>query len=150
MANTDFLRQSEADLLPPGFVHSHVFELSVGEYRGCAEVDGWHPVSREAIEICQSETEGTPKAGQRRKLASDALKLIFLKSQGLIRCGRIYTTSPEMYTWFHQAGSWLSSACRYYEIHVELKRHDKKHMRKRIRNVIHRARSESLPSSHQP
>ncbi|MEK7115964.1 MAG: hypothetical protein AAB879_01055, partial [Patescibacteria group bacterium] len=65
------------------------------------------------------------------------------KSQGCIDHARMYVTSPEMYTWFHQAGSWLSSACRYYEIHVELKRHDKKHIRKRVRNVMRRARSES-------
>ena len=77
MSNTDFLRQSEADLLPPGFVHGHSFELCIGEYRGYAEVDGWHPARREAVEICQSETGGAPKAGQRRKMASDALKLIF-------------------------------------------------------------------------
>ncbi|MEK7116152.1 MAG: hypothetical protein AAB879_02025, partial [Patescibacteria group bacterium] len=66
------MRQSEADLLPPGFVHGHSFELCIGEYRGYAEVDGWHPARREAVEICQSETGGAPKAGQRRKMASDA------------------------------------------------------------------------------
>lgn len=143
MANTDYLRQSEARLLPPGFVQGHVFHFRVGEYEGMAEVDGWHPVSREAIEICQSETEGeTPKPGQKRKMASDALKLVFLKNQGLIKTGRIYITSQEMYTWFHQTGSWLSSACRYFQIPVELKRQENKHARKRIRNVIHQARNE--------
>jgi hypothetical protein len=142
MSNTDVLRESEADLLPPGFVQGQVFTLSVGEYHALAEVDGWHPASREAIEICQSETYGAPKPGQKRKMASDALKLILLKSQGLISNGRIFVTSPEMYTWFHQSGSWLSAACRANKIHVELKRHERKSMRKRIRNVMRKAQRE--------
>lgn len=144
MSNTDFLRQSEADLLPPGFVQGHVFQLNVGEYHGIAEVDGWHPESHEAIEICQSETSGggTPKPGQKRKLASDALKLIFLKSQGLITNGKIVVTSEEIYTWLHRTGSWLSSACRFNNIKIELKRHERKTVRKRVRNVIRHAQRE--------
>lgn len=143
MSNTDVLRESEADLLPPGYVQGHVFDLHVGDYRGIAEVDGWHPVSREAIEICQSESLiGAPKPGQKRKMASDALKLIFLKSQGLISNGRIFVTSSEMYTWFHKSGSWLSAACRANAIHVELKRHERKNMRRRIRNVMREAQRE--------
>lgn len=145
MSNTDFLRQSEADLLPPGYVQGHVFEIQVDEYLGIAEVDGWHPVSREAIEICQSETpDRVPKPGQKRKLASDALKLIFLKSQGCISNGKIYLTSPEMYTWLHTSGSWLSAACRAHNIHIELKRHARKRMRKRIRNIMREARREAF------
>lgn len=143
MSNTDFLRQSEADLLPPGFVQGHVFELHVDGYDGVAEVDGWHPESKEAIEVCQSETVGgTPKPGQKRKLASDALKLIFLKQQGLISNGRIVVTSQEMYTWFHQTGSWLSAACRQYGIKIEIKRHESKTTRKRVRNVMRTAQRE--------
>lgn len=135
MSNTDVLRDTEAALLPPGFVQGHVFEICVGAYRATAEVDGWHPVSGEAIEICQSETDDAPKPGQKRKLANDAYKMVFLKSQGLIRSGRIYVTSPELYTWFHQTGSWVSAACRFNEIHVELKRHANKRTRKKIRNA---------------
>lgn len=144
MSNTDILRDSEAALLPPGFVQGHVFHFRVGDYAGMAEVDGWHPASREAIEMCQSEGDGrVPKPGQKRKMASDALKLIFLREQGLISTGRIFVTSPEMYTWLHQSGSWLSSACRFYGIHVELRHHGKKQLRKRIRNVMRYARRES-------
>ncbi len=143
MSNTDFLRQSEADLLPPGFVQGHVFQLHIGDYDGVAEVDGWHPESREAIEVCQSETlGGTPKPGQKRKLASDALKLIFLTQQGLISKGRLVVTSQETYTWFHQTGSWLSAACRFYGINIEIKRHERKTMRKRVRTVMRSARRE--------
>ncbi len=143
MSNTDFLRQSEVDLLPPGFEHGHVFHIQVDDYEATAEVDGWHPVSREAIEICQSETtQGTPKPGQKRKLASDALKLIFLTQQGLIASARVYITSPELYTWFQLSGSWVSAVCRAHRIHVELKRHRRKTTRRRIKNVMHQARAE--------
>jgi hypothetical protein len=142
MSNTDFLRQSEADLLPPGFVQGKVFNFKVGDYEGMAEVDGWHPVSQEAIEICQSETNGAPKPGQKRKMASDVLKLVFLKNQDLISSGRVYVTSTEMYTWLHQSGSWLSSACRHFGIKVELKRLSRKSLRKRARNVMRKARRE--------
>lgn len=141
MSNTDFLRKSEAGLLPDGFVQDHVFDLLIGDYRGQAEIDGWNPRTGEAIEICQSETDGqVPKPGQKRKMASDALKLIFLKDLGLITKGKIFVTSPEMHTWFHQSGSWLSAACRKYGIHIELRRHDKKSTRKKIRNVMKAAR----------
>lgn len=147
MSNTDLLRQSEADLLPPGFVQGQVFEFAVGDYRGMAEVDGWHPESRVAIEICQSESpSGAPKPGQKRKLASDALKLIFLVDKRLVARGRIFVTSPEMYTWFHQSGSWLSSACRHYGVDVELKQHVRKRLRKQVRNIIQRARGEMRAS----
>lgn len=143
MSNTDFLRQSEADLLPPGYEHGHLFQIRVGEYEAVVEVDGWHPVSREVIEICQSDSaRGVPKPGQKRKLASDALKLIFLQQQGIIASARMYVTSPELYTWLHQSGSWVSAACRANGLHIELKRHAHKTMRKRIRNLISRARRE--------
>jgi len=143
MSNTDVLRLSEADLLPEGFIQGHVFELNVGVYNGIAEVDGWNPETLEAIEICQSEALGeAPKPGQKRKLASDVLKLVFLVEQGIVLRGRVFVTSPEMYTWFHQSGSWLSAACRHYSIGVELKRHDNKKLRKRIRNVMSQARRE--------
>ncbi len=141
MSNTDVLRDSEAALLPPGFVQGHRLHFRINDYDGIAEVDGWHPESREAIEICQGGSGG-PKPGQKRKLASDALKLIFLREQGLISTGRMFVTNPEWYTWLHQSGSWLSAACRFYGIHVELKRHGKKQLRKKIRNVIHQARTE--------
>lgn len=39
MSNTDLLRASEADLLPPGFVQDHVFDFTVDGYRGRAEVE---------------------------------------------------------------------------------------------------------------
>jgi hypothetical protein len=141
MSNTDILRTSEASLLPPGFLQDHVFEFSVGEYQSRAEVDGWHPESREAIEVCQSECpDGVPKPGQKRKLASDALKLIFLINTGLISGGRVFITCQYLYTWFHQTeGSWLSAACRHYGIRVEHKTHQNKMLRKRIRNVMRRA-----------
>ena len=140
MSNTDLLRQTEADLLPPGFSQKQVFHFTVNGYVGSAEVDGWNPDTHEAIEICQSETDGAPKPGQKRKMASDALKLIFLIDQGHIASGKIFVTSPEMYTWLHQSGSWLSAACRQYDIPVELHRHRDKSMRKKIRNVMMRAR----------
>ncbi len=144
MSNTDFLRQSEVDLLPPGFEQGHVFHVRVANYEATAEVDGWHPVSREAIEICQSETaQGAPKPGQKRKLASDALKLIFLMQQGLIAKARLYITSPELYTWFQRSGSWVSAACRVYNLHVELRHQTRKATRKRIKNVMRQARLNS-------
>jgi hypothetical protein len=150
MSNTDILRKSEAELLPPGFIQDYVFELDVGDYQGKAEVDGFHPVSREAIEICQSESlRETPKPGQKRKLASDVLKLVFLLQQGLITRGRVFVTSPELYTWFHQTGSWLSAACRHYRVTLELKQHDRKSMRKRIRNVMREAQRE-MRAHHTP
>ncbi len=143
MSNTDFLRRSEAFILPPGFTQGRIFTFRVGDYSGQAEVDGWNPDTREAVEICQSESDGTPKPGQKRKLASDVLKLVFLTEQGLITKGRVIVTSEELYTWLHQSGSWLSAACRHYKIPVELKRQDKKRVRKRIRNLINSARREN-------
>lgn len=140
MSNTDFLRQTEADLLPPGYIQGHVFHFTIRDYEASAEVDGWDEEKRDAIEICQSESSGAPKPGQKRKMASDALKLIFLIDKKLISSGKIYVTSEEMYTWFHRSGSWLSAACRHYGIHVELKHHDSKVMRRRIRNVMRNAR----------
>ena len=141
MSNTDFLRQSELQLLPDGFVQGRVFEFKVNDYVGRAEVDGWNPQAQEAIEICQSETLDThPKPGQKRKLASDAFKLVFLKQLNLIKRGRIFVTSPELYTWFHQTGSWLSAACRNNSISVELHRQQNKRIRKKIRNVMQQAR----------
>ncbi|MFZ6015765.1 MAG: hypothetical protein ACOYUZ_05455 [Patescibacteria group bacterium] len=143
MSNTDYLRQTEASLLPEGFEQGHVFEFTVQDYKGRAEVDGWNPQTQEAIEICQSEVSGgTPKPGQKRKLASDVLKLIFLIQLGKIQKGKVYITCQELYTWLHQSGSWLSAATRYYNINVEIKRHSRKRMRKRIRNVILKARRE--------
>lgn len=141
MSNTDLLRTSEAELLPPGFVQDHVFDFSVGDYHGRAEIDGWHPESREAIEIFQSDCpDGTPKPGQKRKLASDVLKLIFLIDKGLIKSGRVFVTSESLYTWFHQTkGSWLSSACRHYGIRIELHQHRNKTTRRKIRNVMRNA-----------
>ena len=112
-------------------------------YEGLAEVDGFHPASREAIEICQSASLGvSPKPGQKRKLASDVLKLIFLKELGLISRGRVFITSPEMYTWCQQAGSWLNAARRQYGIDVILKTHSNKVLRKKVRNALLKARRE--------
>lgn len=143
MSNTDVLRDSEADLLPPGFVQGQVFHLTVNGYVGSAEVDGWNPDTQEAIEICQSMTlGGVPKPGQKRKMASDVLKLVFLKQQGIIKSGKIFVTSEEMSRWLHQSGSWLSAACRSYDIKVELHQHTKKSLRKQIRNVMMQARRE--------
>jgi len=143
MSNTDFLRRSEAALLPPEFVQGKIFNFKIGDYDGLAEVDGWHDALKEAIEICQSETRNqVPKPGQKRKMASDVLKLVFLKDEGLIKSSRVYVTSPEMYTWLHRSGSWLSAACRHFGIKVELKQLDKKQMRKKARNVMARARKE--------
>ncbi len=140
MSNTDLLRRSEADLLPPGFIQGQTFYFTVHGYAGLAEVDGWNPDTQEAIEVCQSATRGVPKPGQKRKMASDALKLIFLIDQGCIRSGKIFVTSGEVYTWFHCSGSWLSATCRHYGIAVELRRHNKKTLRRKIRNVMRDAR----------
>jgi hypothetical protein len=143
MSNTDILRRSEAELLPPGFILDHVFSFGINGYEAIAEVDGFHPVSREAIEICQSaSTNGTPKPGQKRKLASDVLKLIFLKDLGLISRGRVFITSPEMYTWCQQSGSWLNAARRHYHIDVILTQHPSKTIRKQVRNALMKARKE--------
>lgn len=144
MSNTDLLRTSEAELLPPGFIQDHVFDFTVDGYHGKAEVDGWHPVSREAIEVYQSVCpDGMAKPGQKRKLASDALKLVFLIERDIIKSGRIFVTAECLYTWFHQTeGSWLSAACRHYGIRIELKQHRNKGMRKRIRNVMRHAVAE--------
>ncbi len=143
MSNTDVLRETEADLLPDGFELDHVFDIQLPDYSAFAEVDGWNPETGEAIEICQSESIlGTPKPGQKRKMASDVLKLVFLIEQGLIVSGRVIVTSVEMYTWLHQSGSWLSAACRTFQIHVELKKHARKSLRKKIRNAISQARRE--------
>ena len=143
MSNTDILRHSESALLPAGFIQDHVFKLHVGDYHGQAEVDGYHPISREAIEICQSESLfGSPKPGQKRKLASDVLKLIFLKEQGIISRGRVFVTSQAMYDWCQTTGSWLNAARKHYGIVVELKGHGSKLIRKKIRNAMLKARKE--------
>jgi hypothetical protein len=143
MSNTDILRHSEAALLPEGFIVGHTFSIRVQGYDGLAEVDGYNPETCEAIEICQSEAAGeSPKPGQKRKLASDVLKLIFLKQLGYISRGRVFVTSPEMYTWCNQKGSWLNAARKYYGVSVELRAHDSKTMRKKIRHVLATARRE--------
>ena len=143
MSDTTVLRVSERELLPPGYLQDHVFDLSVGDYRGKAEVDGYNPDTFEAIEICQSESlVGAPKPGQRRKLAADVLKLIFLTQLGLITRGRVFVTSQAMYDWCQQTGSWLNAARKYYNVSVELHTHTRKHLRKQIRNVLGRARRE--------
>lgn len=143
MSNTDVLRESERSLLPPGFIQGHVFTLHVGDYDGQAEVDGFHPVSKEAIEICQSQSAGdAPKPGQRRKLASDVLKLIFLTQLGLISRGRVFVTSQSLYDWCQTGGSWLNAARKHYGISVELHAHHNKLLRKKIRNVLMKARRE--------
>lgn len=143
MSDTTVLRSSERELLPPGYIQDHIFNLSVGDYHGRAEVDGYNPDTFEAIEICQSESLiGAPKPGQKRKLASDVLKLIFLKQLGLITRGRVFVTSHAMYDWCQQTGSWLNAARKHYGITVEFHTHDRKHLRKQIRNVLGRARRE--------
>lgn len=143
MSNTDLLRTSESVLLPPGFLQDHVFDLKVDGYHGRAEVDGYHPISKEAIEICQSETlGGSPKPGQKRKLAADVLKLIFLRDLGVISRGRVIVTSRAMYDWCQQTGSWLSAARKHYGIVVELRGHANKLMRRKIRNALKNARRE--------
>jgi hypothetical protein len=142
MSNTDILRKTEKDLLPPGYILDYVFHFTIGDEHGTAEVDGYHPSSRDAIEICQSETEdSSPKPGQKRKLASDVLKLIFLKDLGLITRGRVYMTSQALYTWSQQQGSWLNVARKKYGIDVEF-RTPPKHIRKQIKNALRTARSE--------
>lgn len=142
MSNTDALRKTERDLLPNGFVLDYVFDISIGTLSGNAEVDGFHPGTREAIEICQSETLfDAPKPGQKRKLASDVLKLIFLKDLGLISRGRIYVTSPEFYTWCQQQGSWLNLARKKYNITIELHQLPKA-ARKKVRHALAKARRE--------
>jgi hypothetical protein len=145
MSNTDFLRNAEAELLPPGFQHGHIFKFEDGGQAYTVEVDGWHEAAQEAIEICQSDTGefDSPKPGQKRKLANDVLKLVFLKELGLVKRGRIFLTSEEMYTWFHRTNSWLSAVCKHHDITVELRRHDRKRVRKRVRNVMLAARRSS-------
>ncbi len=147
MSNTDFLRKAEAELLPPGFEHGHIFSFESNGEIYTVEVDGWNKQTREAVEICQSEAgdSSSPKPGQRRKLASDVLKLTFLKQLELITRGRVVLTSEEMYTWFHRTRSWLSAAAKYYGIDVELKHLDKKTTRKRVRNVMRDARKVFKP-----
>lgn len=143
MSNTDVLRTSESALLPPGFIQDYVFNLKVDGYHGRAEVDGYHPISKEAIEICQSESIGdSPKPGQKRKLAADVLKLIFLREIGVISRGRVIVTSRAMYDWCQQTGSWLNAARKHYGITVELAGHGSKFLRKKIRNAMKRARRE--------
>lgn len=142
MSNTDILRKTEKELLPPGYVLDHVFDIVVNDYSGTVEVDGFHPVTRDAIEICQSDViESSPKPGQKRKMASDVLKLVLLKDLGLISRGRIYVTSQALYTWSQQQGSWLSAARKKYGIDVEF-RTPPKHVRKQIKNILREARGE--------
>lgn len=137
------LRRTEASLLPPGFLQDHIFKLHVDSYHGQAEVDGFHPVSREAVEICQSDSIGeSPKPGQKRKLASDVLKLIFLKQMGFISRGRVFVTSRALYDWCQTTGSWLNAARKHYGVVVELHGHDNKRLRKKVRNAMMRARRE--------
>jgi hypothetical protein len=143
MSDTAILRSAERELLPAGYERDVVFHFSVDGYDACAEVDGFSPISKEAIEICLSETSGSsPKPGQKRKLASDALKLILLHDLGLIGRGRIFVSSEELSRWFHQTGSWLSAACRKYRITLELKAITNKHERKRVRRALALARKE--------
>jgi hypothetical protein len=142
MSNTDVLRETEIELLPPGFELDHIFDIQIDDYHGSAEVDGFNPLTREAIEICQSETTGpSPKPGQKRKLAADTLKLIFLKDLGLITRGRVIVTSNELYTWCQQTGSWLNAARKKNDISVELHALPK-NLRKKVRNVLLQARRE--------
>lgn len=142
MSNTDILRKTERDLLPPGYLIDHVFTFSINDYSGTAEVDGFHPATMDAIEICQSDTlESSPKPGQKRKLASDVLKLVFLKDLGLIKRGRIYITSQALFTWSQMKGSWLIAARKKYGIDIELHT-PSKHIRKQIKNALREARGE--------
>lgn len=142
MSNTDILRKTERELLPPGYLLDHIFEFELEGSRGIAEVDGFHPATRDAIEICLSDTtDHSPKPGQKRKLASDILKLIFLKDLGLISRGRVYVTSQALYTWSQQTGSWLNSARKKYGVDIELHT-PSKHIRKQIKNVLREARGE--------
>ncbi|MDQ7814799.1 MAG: hypothetical protein RDU25_03285 [Patescibacteria group bacterium] len=143
MSNTDYLKKTEADLLPPGFVHGHILRFESDGVFITTEIDGWNPGTREAIEICQSEAGNhMPKPGQKRKLSSDVLKLIFLKDKNLIDRGKVYVTSLELYSWFHQTTSWLAAACKHYSIPVELKSYDSKTVRRRVKNVMRQARRE--------
>ena len=143
MTDTGALRAAERELLPEGFEWGRIFEFDIGAYHGRAEVDGFNPVTLEAIEICLSETsETSPKPGQKRKLASDALKLIFLRDLGVIGRGKIFVTSAELSRWFHETGSWLSAACRHYNISLELKTIGNKRKRKTVRNALAQARRE--------
>ncbi len=143
MSNTDFLRASEADLLPEGFVQGHVFDLRPYGHGGTVEIDGWHPERGEAIEICQSEAMGdSPKPGQKRKLASDILKLVFLCELGVVRRAKIYVTCEELYTWFHAGQAWIAAVARLHGIAVELRKHSSKAVRKRVRNTMLGARRE--------
>lgn len=148
MSDTAILRTAERELLPEGYERDVVFRFTVDGYEACAEVDGFDPVTKEAIEICLSETaEVSPKPGQKRKLASDVLKLILLHDLGFIGRGRIFVSSEELSRWFHQNGSWLSAACRKYHISLELKTIKNKHERKRIRRALVNARREMKRSS---
>ncbi len=143
MSNTEYLKKTEADLLPPGFLHGHVIIFESDGVSIRTEVDGWHPETREAIEICLSESGNSmPKPGQKRKLSSDVLKLVYLKDRNLIDRGKVYVTSAELYTWFHQTTSWLAAACKHYAIPVELKSYGSKTVRRRVKNVIREARRE--------
>jgi hypothetical protein len=143
MSDTAILRSAERELLPAGYERDVVFHFSVDGYDAYAEVDGFNPTTKEAIEICLSETsEASPKPGQKRKLASDTLKLILLHDLGLIGRGRIFVSSKELSKWFHQTGSWLSAACRKYHITLELKLIQNKRERKRVRHALAIARKE--------
>jgi hypothetical protein len=140
MSNIDAFKKTECDLLPEGFEVNHIFDIQINDYKGSAEVDGFDPISREAIEIFQSGTLGkSPKRNQKRKLAADVLKLIFLKELGLITRGRVFVTSQELYTWCQQTGSWLNAARKKHEIDVELKSLPKK-QRKMVRNALSKIR----------
>ncbi len=144
MSDTEYLRQSEALLLPEGFIQGHIFYINEEQISYRVEVDGWNPASLEAIEINQSQTaHAYPKPGQKRKLAMDILKLIFLIEKDIVSRGRIFITSEELYTWLHRSNSWLSHVCKHYNIGVELHEHTRKRTRKRIRNIIKKARKHS-------
>jgi hypothetical protein len=143
MSDTGILRTAERDLLPPGFTKDVIFDFTVDGYAAYAEVDGFNADTKEAIEICLSETsESSPKPGQKRKLASDALKLIFLRDLGFIGRGRIFVSSTELSRWFHEKGSWLSAACRHYGITLELKKIPNKRVRKQVHHALSKARRE--------
>lgn len=144
MSDTQYLRQSEALLLPEGFIQGHIFYITDNQSTYQVEVDGWNPVTLEAVEINQSQTaHAYPKPGQKRKLAMDILKLIFLIEKNIIVRGRIFITSDELYSWLHRSNSWLSHVSKHYNIGVELHAHSRKHTRKRVRNVIKKARKHS-------
>ena len=148
MSNTDLLRSAESELLPEGYIQGHVFDLRAFGHMGSVEIDGWRKDTGEAIEICQSESLGeAPKPGQKRKLASDILKLVFLCQLGVIQRGRIFVTCEELYTWFHTSHAWIAAASKLYKIAIELKRHPSKAIRKRIRNIALIARREMLDAA---